>query len=92
MTEKQESKFIEILSHFVTAQNCIMEMHWNEYKEHFKIGSDIFKEHFSNRPQNEIEEIFEKCRSLYSQWTHTSYMGTFTVRREMWSNLLKNNK
>lgn len=88
MKKEQEPLFIEILSHFITSQNCLFEGLIKESNEHFKKGADLFKEHFSERPESEIVEVYNCSRTLYSRYTHTSYMGTFTGRREMWGKLL----
>jgi hypothetical protein len=84
MTEEQKPIFLEILSHFITSQNCAFESQLEESNEHYLIGSRLFREHFSERPESEIDQVYNCARTMYSRMTHTSVMNTYTGRREMW--------
>lgn len=88
MKKEQEPIFIEILSYFIDSQNCLFEGLIKESNEYYKKGENLFKQHFSERPESEIIEIYNCSRTLYSRYTHTTYMSTYTGRREMWKSLL----
>lgn len=89
MTEIQEQKFKEILSHFLTCQNAIIfestpSDFWKEFNYHQSEGTRLFKEYFPERPESEIDDIMKNARGLWSNWNNVPYMTTFTGRREMW--------
>ena len=91
MTEVQEEKLKEVLSHLVSAQNCLLfESRPNliSWKNHFDEATKIFKENFPERPESDIEEIASNCRGLWSDLTRTPYMTTFTGERDIWAKLM----
>lgn len=55
-----------------------------EFNDNYNKASEIFKEHFPERPDEDIDYILQNARVLYSQWMKIPTMQTYTGRREVW--------
>ena len=91
LTDEQKDAMIQISSKLVSASNMMFDHHENRFKDMRELelsAFNMFREHFPDRPEDDIFEIQRCCRSIFAGMTKTPVHATYTGTREMWGHLL----